>query len=65
MPAGVVSFAGRKATMCAAICLSEQDFHAEFDQTQNHRTVKWKWYRGWVPELVHNKIPKYQVQKCV
>ena len=61
--AGVVGFAGKKATMYAAICLSEPDFCAEFDQTQNCWTAKWKWSRGWAPDLLHNKIQEYKVPK--
>ena len=41
-PAGVVSFAGRKATVCATINLDEPDFCVEFNQMQNCLTAKWK-----------------------
>ena len=46
LPAEVVSFAGRKTTMCTAIYLDEPDSCAEFNQTQNLWTAKWKGSRG-------------------
>ena len=35
VPAGVVSFAGKKATVCTAIHLDMSDFCTEFNQMQN------------------------------
>lgn len=40
-PTGVVSFA--KSNVCAEIKLDAPDFCAEFDQTKNCCTAKWKW----------------------
>ena len=65
MPAGVVSFTGKKATVCTAILLDGLRFCAEFDQMQNCWIVKWKWPEGLVSELLHNNILEYQLPKHV
>ena len=57
----IITPAVRKATVCTDIHLDETDFCAEFNQMQNCWIAQWNSSRGQVPELLCNKILKYQV----